>query len=149
MPRSRDARRPVHVEADVAVATELSLAGVEAHPHTNPAAIRPALVGKTALRIDRRSHGVCGGSEDGEEGITLCAYLDAVVVGECPAGDDRVTFEQARVPVAQLLQQASRAFNVGEQERHRACRQVMRHDLIMRCDSAKVQGLRTRRLLFA
>jgi hypothetical protein len=54
---------------------------------------------------------------------TLRLHLDAAVTLERVAQDATVVRQDRRVAVAQLVEQACRALDVGEQERDRALRQ--------------------------
>ena len=76
--------------------------------------------GERLLRRDRRLCSVLGRGEGDEEGVALSVDLDALVARERRAQNAAVLGEQRRVRVARSLQQARRAFDVGEEKSHRA-----------------------------
>ena len=116
-------RRAVHVEADVVVTAQVPFARVEAHPHPDRVALRPALPGQSALGSDGRFQRIRGRTEDREEGVTLGADLDPLVRGKRAAHDGRVALQHALVLRAKPLQQARRALDVSEEKRDGAGRQ--------------------------
>ena len=115
---SGDARGTVHVEADVALVRHDRLARVDPDPHADGAALeRLAPVGRGGDRVRRPREG-------DEEGVSLRVHLHPAVLGEGGPQRTPVVGEQLDVRGAVLLEQPRRALDVGEEERHRAARQV-------------------------
>jgi hypothetical protein len=81
----RDARRPVHVDADQAGVRHHRLAGVDAHAHQDPHAVRPGLGAERLLAGDRCRQRRTGGAEREVQPVAGRAQLDALV------GSERVT----------------------------------------------------------
>ncbi len=99
---------------------------MQAHPHRDRAG-REHL-----LPRDRGRDRACRRREGDEERVTLRVDLDAAV--RCEHGTQRATVLGQRLGVRigpELLQQARRALDVREQERHRPRRQVTPHESSM------------------
>ena len=119
----RDAGGAVHVHAYVVGATERAVTGVEAHAHLESNAFGPIVAGQCALACDRRFDGVAGGGKRHEERIALHPDFD-------PGGKGRpqqlvVIFQDSAEFVTEPLHQLGGALDVGEQEGHGSCREVM------------------------
>ena len=84
-----DPRRAHDVDPDVALLADDGLAGVQAHPDGQPAAVRPAVRGEPLLRRDGCCDRVAGAGEGEEERVALCVHLDAVSAAELLAEDRR------------------------------------------------------------
>jgi hypothetical protein len=110
----RDPRRAVDVEPHITLVGDDRLAGVEAHPHAD----RPLL--ERSLPLTRGIERIRGASERDKERVALRVDLDAVVPLECLAQRAAVRGEGLGVVVAELVQQPSRAFDVGEEKGDRA-----------------------------
>jgi hypothetical protein len=80
--RRRDPRRTVNAEADVALATDTRLAGVQAHPHLHVGVVGPLVLREGSLPCNRGGDRVLRTRKRHEEGIPLCVDLTAVVFGE-------------------------------------------------------------------
>jgi hypothetical protein len=87
--------------------------------------LRPLVSRESALTVDRGCHGVLGASKRDEEGVALRVDLAPVVGGERLAQDPLVLLERLAVPLAELLQQPSRALDVGEEEGDGADRKLV------------------------
>src|SRR2546427_6536660 len=119
LPAVAGARHPsgaMDVQAEIFVADEGGLAGVQADPYLDRRAIRPGVLlqspldgGRTGARLERAV-------EDDEEGIALGPKLVATVGGERLALDRVMGEEDIRVPLAELLDQPCRAFDIAEEE---------------------------------
>ncbi len=127
MARRSDARRAVHVYADVVRprvgGRGTAFAGV--HPHANPdgRTVRKRGFREAALRRGRRAHGVDGNGKDHEERIALHADLESTIF-EGVAEDARVRLEDILIAVgAELGLKLGRALDVREKEREGAGRQ--------------------------
>ncbi len=118
-----DPRALVEAEAVIALVADLGLAGVEAHADAALGALGPVVRGERALRVGGRGDGVAGAGEGVEERVALRVHLAAAVRREGLAEEAAVVGEQVAVARAELLQQARRALDVGEQHRHRARRE--------------------------
>ncbi len=115
--RGGNTRGPVDVEADVVVADDRRLAGVQSHPHAE----RQAL--ERALPCRGRGDGVVRAFERVEEGVALRVHLAPEV--EHAAKPRAMLFEHFSVlGCAELLEQSRRFLDVREEERDGAGRQV-------------------------
>ena len=76
-----DARRSVHVWADVALLSEKRRPGVQADPHAD----RPGC--ERLPELSRRAQGAGRGREGCEEGVTLRVDLGSTRVLECLSDD--------------------------------------------------------------
>jgi hypothetical protein len=123
-----DAGRPVHVHAHVAFLAAPGLAGMDAHAHPHVHALRPGMLGQRSLRLGRRAGRLGGAREGHEEGVALGVDLTALPGGKGFAQDAALVSQQGGIALAQLLQQAGGAFDIGEQEGDRAFRQVSEGD---------------------
>ena len=120
-------RRPMHREADVALACGGRLAGVDPDPYPNLHPVRPGLGGERPLDRDRRRDRVRGAAEGHEERIALSVDLVAVVRRERLPQQHLVSSEQIAVPLApDLPEQRRRPFDVREQEGDGAAQTVRR-----------------------
>jgi hypothetical protein len=119
--RGGDPRRPVDVDADVALVGDERLAGMDAHPDADRAVVeRPLGRGRGRERIGRAVEGH-------EEGVTLGVYLDAAVALEGLTQEPSVLGQRLRVGVAELVQQTRRPFDVGEEKGDGAGREFAHH----------------------
>src|SRR6185503_7989887 len=106
------------VHPDVALVTHVRLAGVQPHAYPYLGALRPGVGGKRALALDCSANGIPGARERVEERVALRVDLAAAGGGEDVAQEPPVVGDHLAVLVAQLLEQASGALDVREQERH-------------------------------
>ena len=74
----RDARRPVDVDADVALGRDVRRAGVDAHPDLDRAR------GERALSLDRSFERRRRGAKGEKERVALRVHLDAPVACSTP-----------------------------------------------------------------
>ena len=110
--------RLVHVQTDVALVDDGRLTGVQADANADRHGLERVLcLACGGERVGRAAEG-------DEEGVTLGVDLDAAVARERVAQDTPVLGEQARVALAVLAEEPRRPFDVGEQERNRAGRQL-------------------------
>ena len=114
VPGSADPCGPRHVEPDVSRLSDPRLTRVEADAHLEP------VLG--ALDLHSRCDRVRRPRERGEERLALRVDLAPVVPFERGADDPVVLRERRVVVVAELLEQARRSFDIGEEERHGARR---------------------------
>ena len=121
------------VEAEVALAAESGLAGVQAHPDADVDAVGPVVCGVRALRLDGRGDRVAGAWKREEEGIALRVDLDAAVLREVLAHQPPVVGDDTVVAVPECLSSAvepsmSLKTNVtvplGKRRHHRVCGRV-------------------------
>ena len=111
VPGRGDPRRAMDVDPDVALVGDDRLARVEPHADADrPVVERRLAVGGGGERVR------CARERD-EERVALRVHLDAAVPRERLAQDAPVLGQQVRVPVAVLVQQPRRAFDVREEER--------------------------------
>ena len=112
----------VHVDSDVALAGRRGNARVQPHTHRD----RPGRERLVGCECGCRSPGR-GGKGD-EERIALRVHLDSIVIGERRTEHAAMLGERVRVVArAERVQQARRSLDVGEQERHRAGREIRPH----------------------
>ena len=112
-----DPRGAHDVHPDIALVADVRLAGVQPHPHPYLGALRPRVGGKRALALDCPADGIPGARERVEERVALRVDLAPARGGEDVAQEPPVVGDNLAVLVAQLLEQARRAFDVREQER--------------------------------
>ena len=124
MAGAHDPRALVDVEADVALAGHGRLAGVDPDPNPHGSAV------ERGLAFCSGGHGVGRAREGYEERIALGVDLDAVVPRERVAEHPAVLGEDVRVAVTELLEQARRALDVGEEKRDRAARELPHANMI-------------------
>ena len=96
------------------------LTGVDSHAHAHVPSLWPVVLSERALRLDRRQQRVAGATEGDEERVALRVNDAAAVAVECLPQQPLVLGNHLAVAVAQLLEQASRSFDVCEQEGDRA-----------------------------
>jgi hypothetical protein len=115
VPSSRDARCPMNVHADVIIAGESALSGMQTHPHAKRT--WGGMCGERPLDP-------CGGlgrsqsaREHHEEGVALRAYFDSIVFQDRVPDDATVLLEEFDVALPQLLEEPGRPLNIGEEER--------------------------------
>src|SRR6185436_12037288 len=105
-----DARGTVHVYSDVALVGAGRLAGVYADANANR-----ACRAQSRLRLRRRRERVGGPAECDEERVALRVHLDSVVTRKRRPEQTAMLGERIRVAIAQLLEQARRTGDVGEE----------------------------------
>ena len=121
MAGSRNARRAVHVVADVGPAGQDALAGVEPHANPDLGSAIPRGGRQGALSISRGAHRGRGPFEHDEERVALRPDFGASGGDERVAQQRPVAFEDRAVALrTQRLAQERRALDVAEQERDRA-----------------------------
>jgi hypothetical protein len=110
-----DARRLVHVHADVALLRQQRLAGVKPYPNANGFRLKRLLgLSRSGERLARLGEGI-------EEGVALRVDLHAAVRSERTPQQPAVLRERLRVTrCAEVVQQARRALDVREDEGDRA-----------------------------
>jgi hypothetical protein len=112
------------VDPDVALGIQGGCAGVQTHSHRD----RPRR--ERSLPSSGGGDGPSGGREGDEERIPLGVDLHTPLGGERVPQEAAVLGERLRVDVGpELPQEARRALDVSEQERHRPGGQVPRHAL--------------------
>jgi hypothetical protein len=102
-------------DAEVAVVRDGGFAGVQAHPHAQVAAVRPAVFGQGPLSGGCGEHGVpCAWKRD-EQRVSLRVDLVPAALLEGGAQEPHVVGEPAGVAVAELTGQPRRALGVREE----------------------------------
>jgi len=109
----------VDVDPDIPPGRVHRLSGVEPHAHAHRNTARPSLDDDRPLRVNRSSHRIARASERDEERISLGVDLVAGPRLDSRADQSLVFCEEVCVPVAEGLQEARGALDVGQQERHR------------------------------
>ena len=113
-----DARGAMHVDPHVALVGDDWLAGVDSNAHPDRARL------ERLPRLGCRGDRVGRPGERDEEGVALRVDLDAVVSRERLPQRAAVLVEEIRVSRTVLLEESGRAFDVREEERDGAGRQV-------------------------
>ena len=131
----------MHAHADVPFAADRRLACVHPHAHAQLLALRPRVRCQRPLRVDGGADGILHAAGRGEEGVALRVDLRAVVLGQGGADDPLVVGERRPVLVAQLLEHARRALDVGEQEGDGAGRPLggTTHRLVVHLQPARLK----------
>ena len=113
-----DPSRAVDVQPDVALIGDHRLTRVQSHSNAHRTAVErlPAIGGCCERILDP--------DERNEEGVALGIHLDAAVACEGFPQDAAVLGQRVCVSVAELVQQPSRALDVGEEERDGAGREL-------------------------
>ena len=111
-----DPGRPVHVEADVAILGDHGLPGVDPHANADVRRLGPVVCRDAALGVGRRGDRLARPPEHPERRIALRVHLLAVVAAEGGPEDLLMVRHHARVPVAELVDEPGRPFDVGEEE---------------------------------
>jgi hypothetical protein len=115
-----DARRSVDIDAEVVIPTQNAFACVHAHPHSKRGSVGPVVAGQLALGLDNRPDGLDRAAEHGEERIAFGPDNCALLLAESTSHDLGVVLLHAAVLLAELLEKASGALDVGEEKGHRA-----------------------------
>jgi hypothetical protein len=104
--------------------TQQPLTCVQTHPCPHDFASGVGVAQETSLSLSDGQHRTGRGREDGEESIALGLHLDAASGGDCLSEDPMMGGQEIAVRVAHTLDEPSRSFDIGEQERHRPSRQL-------------------------
>ncbi len=111
MTRRRDARRPVHVDPDVALLAHEWCPRMDAHAHPNRSRAQ------TFECFGGRPQSAGRSREGDEESIPLRIDLDALIGRERHTQDTAMLRQHPRVLLrAQFMQQLRRTLDVGEEE---------------------------------
>ena len=110
----------MHVVADVALLTDERRTRVDADANTDP-----SLGCQSDREVRSRGQGTWRGREREEEGVTLCVDLNTSVGCACLPDHAPVVGQSCGVCLrAELVPQRGGALDVGEEERHRAGREL-------------------------
>jgi len=119
MPGSSDSGGSVNLAAYIAFFRAHRRAGVKAHPHLDR---RPL---ERRLCVVRTGDGSNCVRENIEERVALRVHLDTPTTSEDLAKFGAMLDERARIKLfPKLVEQPGRAFNVGEEKRHRPGRKI-------------------------
>ena len=119
-----DARRARHRQPDVPVAGHLRVTGVDAHPHLDLRAVRPAVLGDHPLSRRCRLDRIPRPREGDEERLGLAVDDDAAMLGERGLQQATVLRDHLLVPLTKAVLELCRTLDVGEQKGHRALWQL-------------------------
>jgi hypothetical protein len=148
MPGRHDARGAMNVDADVVTIDHPRLTGVQPHPHSHLAAVRPGVGRKRPLPIRCGQERLPGRAEHDEKSVPFHPDLAPVVRRERRAQQGAMAGQQVGVRIARPSQQPRRPLDVREQKGHRAARDRL-HAFTLRRRTAKDNpdpGGRARRL---
>src|SRR5215203_370649 len=104
MPNRAEAGRPMDAESEIAVADELRLGGVDAHPHAHLHVVRPIMGAVGVLRGDRCRNCILRSSKSRKERLALSVHLPTPMLIERRAHQPMVISQQSAVVVPQLLE---------------------------------------------
>ena len=113
----------MHLEADVAVGSALSLTGVDADPRAHLDVLGPCVSPELALDAHRRTCGIARSRECAEGAVALEVDDRAAVRTNRLRQDLPEGVEHRRVAVAEPANERRRPVHVGEDERDGAGRQ--------------------------
>src|SRR5207237_8579915 len=97
---------------------------VKTQSNANGAASRPVVGGESSLRRDRGSVGSWSTGACGEKRVAFSSHFGAAGPGKSLPDDQLVLFPDGSVTIPQVPEQLGRAFDVGEQERDGASREL-------------------------
>ena len=124
MTRRAEARDDVQRKAYVVAVDDRRFARVQRHADAQTCARGPVVCPQRALRFCRRDKRARGGFEHTEERVATGPELHTAVRDDRLADEGSVGFELRAVPVAELVQETGRTFEVSEQERERPRREL-------------------------
>jgi len=102
-----DPRRAMHVEADVIMASDVSLASMNTHPHPQIRAFGPAHQGQRSLRCQRGCDCIPSAGEGEKRGVALSADLAPATIAERSPKHALVLGKDIGVVLRELPQQGS------------------------------------------
>ena len=127
VPDRAHARAPDDRRAEVVAGiAQANLAGVERHAHAHFATRGPRFLRERALHVERRGHGVRRPREGADHAVAFTLLDRAHAAVQRDGGFEQlvVTGDRDRRLVGTRLPELRRALDVGEQERHRAGREL-------------------------
>jgi hypothetical protein len=113
-----DPSAAMDVEPRVALGPDDRLASVQAHADPDRARLQ------RLLGLGGRRHGVARVGEGDEEGVALRVDLGSAMPYERLPEQASVLGKSVGIPVAELMKEAGRALDVGEEKRHCAARKI-------------------------
>jgi hypothetical protein len=116
VPRRADARRPNDVHAEVPLLADGRLPGMEPHADLHLGALWPLVLGQRALAGDGTRDGVTRPCEREEERVALGVDLPTSRLAQLLPQNPPVVPVHVLIPIAELLEEASRPLDVGEQK---------------------------------
>src|SRR5262245_53120446 len=114
----------MYAEADVPVLPDDRLARMNSHAHEHLGVLRPGVLGQRSLGEHSSADGGVGTLECEEERVALVVDLAAALLLDGLPQDSMMFRKHFGVALAELLQDSSRARNVGKEERDRPPRQL-------------------------
>jgi hypothetical protein len=115
--------RAMDVDPNVVRVHDQRLAGVDAHADAYRDAVRPAVLGERLLNLGGGGDGIASVGERDEEAVALRVDDAAAVLVARLAHEPPVPGQNLCVAVTELVQQARRALDVGEEKGDRAGRE--------------------------
>lgn len=111
-----DASHLMHGEIDVIVPHRRGLTRVHPDPHSQHDSGWPRVRRKRSLTFQASGDRFRGIGEDEEERVAFGADLDTAMVQEGSTKQPLVGGQQFHIPLAELAEESSRAFDVGHDE---------------------------------
>jgi hypothetical protein len=125
VPGAHDAGGVVDIQTHIPLRSRLRLAGMNADAYLYGDALRPGMGEEHALGRNRRFDGIASAGKGHKEGVALGIHLVAVVLLKRGTQQVPALSEHIGVPLAQLLQEARRSLDIGEEQRDGSCRLML------------------------
>src|SRR6266516_4542195 len=116
VPGADNAGGPMHIQPHIALGRYGWLAGVQPYAHPHRHAFWPDVGEEGSLDSYGRRNRIAGARKGYKEGIPLCVDLVAVPLLECLTEELPAFRQEAGVAVAELLMEACRSLDVGEEQ---------------------------------
>src|SRR5262249_18784817 len=128
---STNARGAVHLETDIVPASQLCLSGVQSHAHPHLSFLWPGMVKESSLRFDCGGERIRSVGEDDEEGVALGADLASPPGLKGGTEQLLMGLDDGFPALAQVLEQARGALDVGEEKADSARREIRHHCVLL------------------
>ena len=113
---AHDACCTMHVQTHITFNRTLWLTRMQTYAYMHWCTIGPGMGSKRTLHLHCRGYCIGGACKGHEEGIALGVHLVAVPAAKGCTQELAALGEDASIVVAYLLQQAGRAFDIGEEQ---------------------------------
>src|SRR5258708_21876940 len=119
---THDAGGMMYIHPDVAVCSQHRFARMQANAYPHRCVIRPHMICEGSLYLYSCRDGIGGTSKGNKEGISLGVNFVAVILCEYLSQQVPAVSQHPSLALTQRLQEARRAFDIGEEQRHGASR---------------------------